>query len=332
MNLQKSVCLTVLVLLLNFSVSQVYAWGFFGHKRINRMAVFTLPPEMITFYKKHIRIITESAVNPDSRRYAVKGEAPRHYIDIDIYGDSALYTMPRRWKDAVAKYTEDTLMAYGVVPWHIELMKHRLTDAFKKRNIELILRLSSEIGHYIGDANVPLHTTHNYNGQYSGQYGIHGFWESRLPELFSDDYDFFMERASYLTDTQNEAWRAVTRANLALDSVFRFERELTDEMGDDKKWTFETRGARTIKVYSYEFSKAYHQRLNGQVERQMRSAIQMIGDFWYTCWVDAGQPNLDEMIGIEVDKEFEKQLEKEREVLAEPLIQARPHASGAEEN
>ncbi len=27
-------------------------WGFFGHKRINRMAVFTLPPEMMVFYKK----------------------------------------------------------------------------------------------------------------------------------------------------------------------------------------------------------------------------------------------------------------------------------------
>ena len=30
------------------------SWGFYGHKKINRMAVFTLPPEMLGFYKKHI--------------------------------------------------------------------------------------------------------------------------------------------------------------------------------------------------------------------------------------------------------------------------------------
>jgi len=63
--------------------SCAHAWGFFGHKRINRMAVFTLPPELVGFYKYHIEYITEHAVDPDKRRYAVEGEAPRHYIDID---------------------------------------------------------------------------------------------------------------------------------------------------------------------------------------------------------------------------------------------------------
>ena len=68
-----------------FFQPQTYTWGFFGHKKINRMAVFTLPPEMIKFYKKNIEYITEHAVDPDKRRYAVEGEAQRHYIDIDHY-------------------------------------------------------------------------------------------------------------------------------------------------------------------------------------------------------------------------------------------------------
>ena len=55
---------------------QAQAWGFYGHKRINRMAVFTLPPEMIGFFKKHIEFVSEHSVDPDKRRYANKVEAP----------------------------------------------------------------------------------------------------------------------------------------------------------------------------------------------------------------------------------------------------------------
>ena len=73
-----------------------YSWGFFAHKRINRMAVLTLPHGMIGFYKKHIEFITENAVSPDRRRYAMEGEAPRHYIDIDHYGEDPFEVMPRR--------------------------------------------------------------------------------------------------------------------------------------------------------------------------------------------------------------------------------------------
>ena len=73
-------------------------WGFFGHESINRLAVFTLPPEMIIFYKRHLDYIISASVNPDKRRYAVKYEAPRHYIDLDDYGDSALIKLPKYWK------------------------------------------------------------------------------------------------------------------------------------------------------------------------------------------------------------------------------------------
>ena len=110
------------------------SWGFYGHQRINRHAVFSLAPEMIGFYKRYIRHITEKSVNPDMRRYAVPDEAPRHYIDLDVYGDSAAYTLPRYWFDAVEELTEDTLKAYGIVPWHVNRVKGWLTNAFKNQN------------------------------------------------------------------------------------------------------------------------------------------------------------------------------------------------------
>jgi hypothetical protein len=302
-----------------------YAWGFFGHQRINRMAIFTLPPEMFTFYKYHIRYITENAVNPDKRRYAIEGEAERHYIDIDVYGDSAIFKMPRRWEDAVAKYTEDTLRAYGIAPWHLQLMKFQLVNAFMEKNVMRILRISADMGHYIGDSNVPLHTTQNYNGQMTGQYGIHGFWESRLPEIFADDYDYFLEKAQYIKNPSARAWQAVTNAHLALDSVLKFEKILSAQFSEDKKYSFETRGNITVKVYSREFSSAYHQMLAGQVERQMRASIQMVGDFWYTCWIDAGQPNLDSLVQL-----FDNQQDviEEKDLAPNPTIKTRTHEIG----
>ncbi|WP_242926431.1 zinc dependent phospholipase C family protein [Pontibacter vulgaris] len=291
---------------------QGYSWGFYAHQRINRLAVFSLPPEMIGFYKKHIRYITENAVNPDKRRYAVEGEAARHYIDIDVYGDSAIYKMPRFWPDAVAKYTEDTLQAYGIVPWHINLMKYQLTQAFKERNLDRVLRLSADLGHYIADACVPLHTTHNYNGQLTGQHGIHGFWESRLPELLSANYDFFTGQATYIEQPQLKAWELVTSAHLALDSVLTFERELTRAYAEDKKYSFELRNNQTTKVYSREFSENYHKQLNGQIERQMRLAIRTVASYWFTAWVDAGQPEF-KPFATDISEEERQRLKMEQE-------------------
>jgi len=164
--------------------------------------------------------------------------------------------------------------------------------AFLNKDAKSILRFSADLGHYIADANVPLHTTENYNGQFTGQYGIHGFWESRLPELFFNNYDLLSGKAKYIENTQLAAWHAVAQAHASLDSVLRFEKELTDKFNKSKKYSFEERGAITVKVYSYNFSEEYHERLNGMVERRMLAAIKMVGDFWYTAWVDGGQPDL----------------------------------------
>lgn len=301
----------------------IASWGFYAHQKINRLAVFTLPPEMLRFYKYHIQFITENAVNPDKRRYVVKEEAPRHYLDADVYGDSAVYKLPRYWKQAVEKYSEDSLQDYGIVPWHIQKVAYWLTNAFEKRDAEQILRVSADLGHYIADANVPLHTTENYNGQFTGQYGIHGFWESRLPELFADDYDFFVGKAEYLNNTQLEAWDAVIEANEALDSVFLFEKQLTEQFDQDRKYGAELRGNVNTKVYSRDFSEAYHTRLEGQVERQMRKAIKMVGDFWFTCWVNAGQPDLNALL-VAVEKK-----EELPDVPSE--VNVRNHESGIEQ-
>ena len=370
-------------------------WGFFGHKRINRMAVFTLPPEMIGFYKQNIEYITAHAVDPDKRRYATKLEAFRHYIDADHWGVAPFPNLPRRWTDALLRYTDisvvtaqndtltlfgnavasidtlqrrpanrtitlkskavkrifgqdslvlnyqtyrnffhrnvesqyydeafivspdslatlfpfkgtiprwkavvvkDHLTEYGIAPYHLEFMQRRLTDAFKERNSKKILRLSAEIGHYIGDCHVPLHTTENYNGQFTNQVGIHGFWESRIPELFADlEYDYFTGKADYLPNFHTFVWKTITDSHALLDSVLVTEKNLTATVSQDKQQCYEERLGVNVLVQCKEFARAWQTRLNGMVETRLRASIRAVGCAWYTAWIDAGQPDLSKL-------------------------------------
>jgi hypothetical protein len=150
--------------------SRVY-WGFFGHRLITRVAVFSLPPSLLPFYKRHLVYLTGQATAPDQRRYAVPGEAARHYLDMDVYGTWPYDSLPRRYEEALAKYGPDSLQRHGVLPWAILAELARLEDAFFRRDAPGILKASAELGHYLADAHVPLHTTRNYDGQFTGQRG-----------------------------------------------------------------------------------------------------------------------------------------------------------------
>ena len=293
--MNKNFKIIVLFLFLSSILYATIPWGFYAHKRVNRYAVFTLPEELVGFYKKHIDHLTDHAVDADKRRYAIKEEAPRHYIDIDHYGENPFQVMPRKWTDAVEKFSEDTLLTYGIVPWHIQTVYNRLVKAFEEKDIDYILKNSADLGHYVSDAHVPLHTTENYNGQLTNQKGIHAFWESRLPELFADDYDYLVGTAEYQYSVLDVAWQAVESSFNALDSVLLFDKELSQEFEQDKQYSYEKRGSKTIKVKSADFSLAYHAKLNGMVERRLRLSITTIGNLWYSAWMDAGQPILEGM-------------------------------------
>ncbi|MDX1910621.1 MAG: zinc dependent phospholipase C family protein [Saprospiraceae bacterium] len=360
-------------------------WGFFAHKRINRLAVLTLPPEMMVFFKPNIDYLTDHAVDPDMRRYASKHEAPRHYIDLDNYGEPPYPNLPRQWTDALMAYTEiwtvnaagDTslligpkkmvadvwqrdykqwfnrqlmprfyqddnsldpdslrvfwektggkksiqaafyqehLSEHGTLPWNLQRMQRQLTEAFRQRDSRRILKICSDMGHYIGDAHVPLHTCSNYNGQKTGQHGIHGFWESRIPELFADEsYDYFVGKPAYVERTEDWFWEMVLASNQMVDSVLSIEKGLRRSFPQDRQMCPDMRLGTMVVTPCRDFAAAYQDALNGMVERRMRAAIHAVGSAWYTAWADAGQPDLTKMnvpVLSEQERKEEEQLRK----------------------
>ncbi|MBO9570879.1 MAG: S1/P1 Nuclease [Chitinophagaceae bacterium] len=281
----------IMILLLCFCLKG-FSWGFYGHKLINYYAVFLLPPEMMVFYKKNILFLSEHAVDPDKRRYAINEEGPRHYIDMDRYGP-APWKIPHKWKDAVEMYTEDSLRMHGIVPWWIQIMLARLTTAFKNKDAAKIRKLSAELGHYIADSHVPLHASSNHNGQLTNQHGIHGFWESRIPELLAEkEWDFFLGKADYIKTPLDYTWDRVLESAAAADSVLWLERKLNDSFPSDRKYAFENRNGVMMKQYSSGYTIMYNLMMNDMVERRMRQSIYTVACFWYTAWVNAGQPDL----------------------------------------
>lgn len=357
------------------------SWGFYAHRLINRLAVFTLPEPMIEFYKDNIDFVSDHAVDPDKRRYAVKAEAMRHYIDLDHWintdadslprdfarallqrsrfylsadgkafslfrdsirfatdadtlwlSDSAIQLVcfarnywtlkefrtclyehlmpeydPASWAIPVTRLgslfasqnkrtmlvIDDRFCPHGILPYHLERCHRQLIHAFQVEDPVRILRLSAELGHYLGDAHVPLHTSKNYNGQLTGQDGIHAFWESRIPELFAaDSFDYFVGPAYYLENIRSAIWQIIFESHHGVEEILQTERMLRSTTPEDQQYCFEPRGGALAMQACRDYAAAFNSRLNGQVEQRMRSCILATGCFWMSAWVEAGQPDL----------------------------------------
>jgi hypothetical protein len=272
------------------------SWGFFAHYRINRLAVFILPKAMAGFYRANIGFITEHAISADKKRYVDSTEAPHHFLNADHFGKNPFRFIPERWDDAVVKYSEDTLKKYGTVPWTIQYNYYKLVNAFKGHDTTGILIASANLAHYIADAHVPLHLTQNYNGQLTNQTGMHALWESRIPELFANNYNCYVGKARYIENPLKEAFKICRTSFMEVDSVLRLERLLNKTYPADKKFAMVLHGKREVKDYSAAYSLAYQRAMRGMVQRRMRSAVLAVGSFWYSAWVDAGQPDLNKLI------------------------------------
>lgn len=269
------------------------SWGFYVHETATQLAVYQLPKNLQEFFFSNIDSLTVHSIRPDKRRYTDKTENPKHFIDIEAYSNNALNEMPRNWHEAIKKYSLDTLKKYGFVPYQVLIEYDSLVNAFKQKNAARIIFYADDLAHYIEDANVPLHTTIKYDGQLTNQKGLHALWESTIPELELNTYNLHTKhKAKYVTNKSAAIWNAVKQAHNLLPQVFAKEKEVAKKFQGDSKHVEKIHHGRKTKVYSNEFAKQYAAVLGASINNQLIHSANMVSDFWYSAWVDAGKPHL----------------------------------------
>lgn len=312
----------LLVTLLLSVPSLLFAWGAWSHQRINRAAILALPPAMRTFFYNHADFLTEEAVLPDARKYVIgdRAEFARHFINPEAYNLGPLAQFPRTWAEAQTRFDAATLEKNGTLPWYIEQMMAKLTRAFKNGRKDEALFLAADLGHYLGDAHMPLHTTLNHDGQLTDQKGIHSFFEGQLPEMFGKDYNFRVREARYIDDPVAETWAIMQRSFATADTLLRLEKELHGNLTAANVYQLDAQGAIRKNqfgdtYYATEYATNYHQKLNHMVERQLRAATVATADYWYTAWVNAGKPDLGKLDSKLTTRNNQRGLKQELKLL-----------------
>lgn len=288
------------------------SWGFLVHRTVNQLALYRLPAGLRGFFLENKEYLVRHSVRPDQRRNTDSLEAPRHFIDLEAYGDSAAWKMPNDWGEAMARYSRDTLYKYGYVPYQIVMEQERLVRAFRNLDRDSILYYAADLSHYIADAHVPLHTTLNYDGQLTRQRGLHALWESQVPDLMLEGYDLFERgKARYLHNPAASAWEAVRSGFALLEGVLQQEREASGAFTDSTKYRIQVRNRREMRFYTDAFALAYGNLLGTTINNQLKKSAGLIADYWYSAWVDAGQPDLQLLMREEPSAESRLQARRE---------------------
>jgi len=290
--------LLTICLWLLFPVTESSGWGFWAHKQIHRRAIALMPEKAAPFFRSYAEFLIEHSIDADDRRRVDPTEAPQHFIDIDRYGAYPFNELPRDYAAAVKKYTEDTLRTYGLVPWRIAAFSDSLTNAFKAKNLDKILFFAANLGHYVADCNVPLHATLNYDGQLTGQKGIHGRWESDIPERFMRRYEQGdpQGKAYYIADKTNESFKWALESYLMVDSVLKADLKARQGLKPEEISTkILDKNKREREVFSTAYFENYKRELGDMVERRFEMTTVRVAAAWYSAWKDAGEPDLSEL-------------------------------------
>ena len=269
-------------------ISFIGAWGYDGHRRINYIASRQINGPFGQFLKQNSQPLKWYAVTPDYNKKIDKEEFHKHFIDSDFYDDYPFDNIPKNYSTLVSKYGEDNIKKYGIAPWTIKETSDRIIDLLKRNQFEEAVYNMGVLGHYISDLHMPLHTVINYDGQFSGNEGIHKRWELHLVnkyiknikpvgeiETVEDPWTFSMKIVK-------ESFKA---HHLILEADTKARKLLTKEQAE--------------KLKSYEtlsFEKPYLDVLFAETGDLLRDrlgrAVIRLASIWKYCWEEAGKPEL----------------------------------------
>jgi len=254
------------------------SWGYQGHYKISYQSKLSYNSEM-TQFMEWANLLAEHASDADERKTTDPDEGPKHYIDIDnyqIFMDEG--RIPQTWDSVVEIYGESFVIDQGILPWATKTTYDSLVQCILRRDWDKAVLFASDLGHYIADGHMPLHITKNYNGQLSGNTGIHSRYESTMINAFIDEINYSGKSISFITDVNGYIFNYLYHNYIYVDSVL---------LADD--YATEVAGSTNSNIYKealWAKSKSFTVPLFSQSSGRLAELI-------YTAWVEAGKPAMD---------------------------------------
>jgi len=219
--------------------------------------------------------LTSHASDADTRKYSDPTEEPKHYIDLESFED--FQHLPSDFSVVVAQFGWPALQSYGILPWTIVATVDSLTAQFRRADWNKACQSAADLGHYVGDAYQPLHCTVNYNGQFTGNDGIHSRYESSMLGQYISSLSIRPDSIRYVKDVYALALGITLHSNGYVDSILQADNAARTASGRDGG------GAAPPSYYSTMWTLT-----NRLTQKLLQDATRDIGSLWYTAWVNAG--------------------------------------------
>jgi hypothetical protein len=256
------------------------AWGFDVHRFIMDRAIPLLPREIRPFFEKHRTAIVEHAIDPDLWRTAGwLEEPPKHFVDMDAYGPYPFNALPRDYDEAVKRHGREFVDKNGTLPWRTQEMYAKLVEAFTQKAPyarENIKFFSSAIGHYVSDAHVPFHAALNYDGQLTGQWGIHSRFEAELFERYRGRLRVAPGSPVKVTSARDFIFASLLAGFPLVQPVLDADRAAVQGR----------------EAYDDAYFAQFFERVRPIVERRLSESITATASLIVSAWIDAGRPAL----------------------------------------
>ena len=256
------------------------AWGFDVHKFIMGRAIVLLPPEIRPFFQKHEPSIVERAIDPDLwRTVGWMEEPPRHFVDMDAYGPYPFKALPHDYDEAVKRYGKAFVEKNGTLPWRAEEMYKKLVEAFTQKspyardNIKLFAPV---LAHYCADAHQPFHAALNYDGQLTGQWGIHSRFETELFDRFQRRLQIAPTRPPAIANSREFMFETLTASFPSVQAIL-----------DADKAAVSGR-----ELYDDAYFEQLFERVKPILEKRLSDSIAGVAAMISAAWVEAGRPAL----------------------------------------
>ena len=267
--------------------SSLAAWGRKGHFWIAEKAVDSVGPELRQLLERHRSELVRLSVAADDRRPDDAQERFRHYIDLDNYGafpypgfDLDQRALERVWGKTWVRHQ-------GTVLWVIQRRYGELVEAFKSRKIGSIRLAAADLCHYVSDLHQPFHATGNYDGQKTGQEGIHSRFESDLVKNMEPRLRFESAPLRRYPKPSEAMYQVALDSLQWVDNILTADVQIVDELAIDRSRYAD------VPVPERRFPDPYYerleQRLGAMTQSRMSAAAVTIASLWQQAWKEAGR-------------------------------------------